>query len=81
MNIYSIIVNKNYLHDHRDTLIMIMKVSKLLKKLTPDIKYKFEQVIYRLNEYEVIVDKNYKGKTQKKYINKLFTITIKESKI
>jgi hypothetical protein len=79
MNIYSVTVNKNYLHDHRDTLIMIMKVSKLLKKLTPDIKYIFEQVIYRFNEYEVIVDKKYEGKKQKKYINKLFTITLKQS--
>jgi hypothetical protein len=79
MNIYSVTVNKNYLQDHRDALRMCLIVSKFLKKITPNVNYKFEKVIYKLNEYDVIFDKNYKGKLKKKYINKLFTIILKQS--
>jgi formyltetrahydrofolate hydrolase len=78
MNIYSVIVNKDYLRDHRDTLHMCLLVMKILKKLQPDKNHRLEKIINRLNEYEVIIDKKYSGVLQKKYYNKYFAIRFEE---
>lgn len=67
MNIYSIIIDYKLLNNWKNELEALKIAAKMIYKYTPNKKYKNIKIIGNWNNYEIILNKEYKGPYIVKY--------------